>query len=121
MPRKRNHQAPRVSTGQSYGAAGQQLAAQEIIPLPAAAPPPRPQPVTSRTSAAPAAFMRPSERPDEPVTAGLPIGPGPGPEVLRRGPQVAMPDDPVDRQLRALYSRYPYEGLRDLIEDLDAS
>ncbi len=27
-------------------------------------------------------FLRPSENPGEPVTSGLPIGPGPGPEAL---------------------------------------
>lgn len=27
-------------------------------------------------------LMRPTERPNEPVTAGLPVGPGPGPESL---------------------------------------
>jgi hypothetical protein len=32
-----------------------------------------------------------SARPDEPVTAGLSTGAGPGPEVL---PQVGAPDDP---------------------------
>src|SRR5690606_38093457 len=34
-------------------------------------------------------FAAPSSRPTEPVTAGLPVGPGPGPEVLP-----AMPEGP---------------------------
>ena len=35
-------------------------------------------------------FNRPTARPQEPVTAGLPVGPGPGPEALqmRRGSPV---------------------------------
>jgi hypothetical protein len=28
-------------------------------------------------------FLHPTDRPNEPLTAGLPIGPGPGPEVLQ--------------------------------------
>lgn len=28
------------------------------------------------------AFNRPTERPNEPITAGMPTGPGPGPESL---------------------------------------
>jgi hypothetical protein len=58
----------------------------------------------------------PTGRPNEPVTAGAPMGPGPGPEVL--GPGVA-PDDMVAR-LRAMYLRAPSEDLRELLEGLDA-
>lgn len=36
-------------------------------------------------------LMRPTSRPGEPVTAGLPVGPGPGPEAVS-GPSV---DDQV--------------------------
>lgn len=35
-------------------------------------------------------LMRPTERPGEPVTAGLPMGPGPGPEALGPLGQQAM-------------------------------
>lgn len=31
----------------------------------------------------------PSQRPDEPITSGIPLGEGPGPEVLGMRPQVA--------------------------------
>ena len=34
-------------------------------------------------------LARTSERPGEPVTAGLPIGPGPGPEAIGNGRQRA--------------------------------
>lgn len=93
----------RTVPGQTYGAAAAQAEAQKIVPMrpaqtpgappagaaPAATMPPAPgmgapgtppmQPI------APGAFgdlHRPTERPNEPVTAGAAQGPGPGPEVL---------------------------------------
>jgi hypothetical protein len=32
-------------------------------------------------------LFAPTERPDEPITSGAPVGPGPGPEVLGMQPQ----------------------------------
>ena len=54
----------------------------------------------------------PTTRPGEPVTAGLPIGAGPGPEVLGAGLQ---PDEAL-YHLRAVYRSYPREEIRRLIE-----
>lgn len=53
----------------------------------------------------------PTLRPDEPVTTGLPTGPGGGPDVLGLGGQSEELDI-----LRYLYMRFPVEGLRRLIE-----
>jgi hypothetical protein len=58
--------APTAQTGQAYGQAGQQLAAQQQLPM---GPPPVP-------------LSAPSTRPSEPVQAGLSTGPGPGPESI---------------------------------------
>lgn len=89
---------PRAAPGQTYGAATAQVAAQEAVPMAAA-----PEPL--------APLNRPSERPTEPVTAGMNMGPGPGSE--------AIPDfgDDAMTTLRAIYSRYPTEELRALIEE----
>jgi hypothetical protein len=38
--------------------------------------------------------LRPTERPNEPVTAGLPTGPGAGPEALSTGPQAPPTNTP---------------------------
>ena len=109
--------------GQNYGAGVQQMALQQAMPAPdvraagAAAPAPTDQPPApvapegpsdaerfqQAMQAAQAAtpevglLTRPPERPDEPVTHGLPIGAGAGPEVLamRRG-------TPTGDQLRRL-------------------
>lgn len=90
----------RVATDQTYGKAQSQLDAQKTIPMrrpsvplptqpqsapgaappstPGAAPTPAPPPVTPGSLGD---LHRPTERPFEPVTAGAPIGPGPGPEA----------------------------------------
>lgn len=96
----------RAAPGQTYGKAQQQLQAQKIVPMapprlalptpvspsgpagPAPAPSPGAGPLLSPGAAPGAAgdLHRPSERPQEPVTAGAPIGAGPGPEAIPQGP-----------------------------------
>ena len=94
-----NVQAP----AQQYGERSQQQAAQRSVPVAA---PPIPAPAGGTTPTAPGTapagptggaqagglppvsgpgilpFLHPSNRPNEPVTAGLPTGAGPGPEAL---------------------------------------
>lgn len=95
----------RAATNQSYGKAGQQLAAQRTVPMappptPVASPPLQtsPVPLTSGTGAGGAApgtspppgvapgslgiLNRPTERPGEPVTTGINMGAGQGQEAL---------------------------------------
>jgi hypothetical protein len=118
-------------TGQPYGERARQVAAQRAIPMA------RPQtdsisapaqsgaasPATQRPSApsGPSAggvvpLDAPSARPGEPVTAGLSVGAGPGPEVLGalRGPGETTSDE-----LRAIYARFPTEEMRSLLETLE--
>lgn len=93
-----SRQPMRTPTGGKYGAGVAAERAQRGAPLPQAQPPAGGQPAIA---AAPDRFAQAleaakgmafeevpisarSERPMEPVTAGLPIGPGPGPEVLGR-------------------------------------
>jgi hypothetical protein len=58
------------------------------------------------------AFNRDTENPLEPVTAGAPLGPGPGPEVLPQQPS----DDLVDF-LAATYHKYESEEIRGMLEE----
>jgi hypothetical protein len=68
---------------------------------------------------APADLYRATERPDEPMTHGLPVGPGAGPEALRvTGAANPAMTDPLAIQLRALYSKYPSQELADLLMDI---
>jgi hypothetical protein len=100
--------AKQVATGQTYGEAKKQMDAQSAVPM-AAAPtdaPPQIQPGQL------GAFNRPTERPNEPVTAGASFGPGPTPTT-----QFAVPtSDPVLTELRALYSAYPSTELADMLD-----
>lgn len=93
-------QPVRTATGQPYGEAGAQAAAQRAFPLPQ--PPDSPPvgggagveriPGTMTPAVAqgytPPSFglsTTPSSRPNEPQTAGIASGPGPGPDPFARG------------------------------------
>lgn len=112
-------QAAQAPKGQEYGKAGEQMASQRQIPIAA-----KPQTGSSKhlpqqmgqlnglepgnipTLSDPTAF------PEEPVTAGLPSGPGPGPSALKSasfGPQELS-------VMRAVFLKYPNDDLRRLIE-----
>lgn len=107
----------RTATGQTYGAAGAQAASQRVIPMGGggsmgSSPSGVPSPHAPSGQSTP--FSAPTTRPNEPVTAGMPTGPGAGPDA------VMMPQfDNVDLQLRALYRLYPNNDLLDLIENID--
>lgn len=100
-------EAPTAAPNQTYGEAGHQIAAQRAIPIsgtPTVAPAQTPGAPASSVPPAPQgapgpgdlmamaqghngpgdsmALDRPTERPNEPVTHGLPGGPGAGPEAL---------------------------------------
>lgn len=92
-----------AATGQPYGAAKAQLDAQRAVPV---APPPSPPGGMGD-------FLRATERPGEPLTAGIPSGPGPGPEALN------MTGNPDRDELGAIYMQFPSEGLRQLLEAMD--
>jgi hypothetical protein len=61
----------------------------------------------SRPMAAPGGMFDPTQRPDEPITAGAAIGPGAGPQHI--------PPDP-DEALWVIYEQFPNDDLRALIE-----
>lgn len=120
-------QAPSAAPGQTYGVAAAQLRAQQQVPLPKqAAPPPAAGggAAGSSSPATPAAppmtppgalgpLDAPTQRPDEPITAGLNTGPGPGPEALGQG-QLS----PID-EIRAMYAANPSPDVLRLLQYLD--
>lgn len=97
-----------AAPNQTYGKAGEQLAAQRAVPVAA---PPAPAAPAGPLPGSFGPLTRPTERPSEPLTAGAPFGAGPStlPGVGGSG---------VAEQLRALYMEFPTEELRQLIEDL---
>lgn len=107
--------AKQAATGQPYGEAGKQMAAQSVVPM--AAPP-----TESAASSQPAppmpgslgALNRDSEFPDRPGTYGVDAGPGPG--YTEAGlPLFAQSADPVLQELLILYKQFPNDGLANLI------
>ena len=99
-------QPVQVATGQTYGQAGQQAAAQQAIPLP---------------DFNALNLARPTERPAEPVTTGLPVGPGPGPEVLTPSVSTAPASGDLEAAyLQAIYDAYPSDDLADLLIESQA-
>jgi len=110
MPR--NAQTPQAPNGQAYGQKGDAIAAQQQIPLPqgqaptmpaaqgAAAPQPggQTQPVDLMQAAQQfdpgiTPLSAPSQRPGEPVQAGLAMGPGPGPDIFSAPARAAQAAD----------------------------
>lgn len=59
----------------------------------------------------------PTMRPGEPVTAGLPVGPGAGPEAL--GPMPPPPMDPVRQVVQAMMMVAPNPDLIRVMARLD--
>lgn len=97
-------------TGQTYGEATRQRQSQRMVP---AGPSP-----TGEVELG--AFNRPTEAPEEPVTAGVPMGAGPGPEAI---PAIGIqPGSRLDLalQIRAIASRYPNPALLALLQELES-
>jgi hypothetical protein len=131
VPRPKRTQPVAAPQDQGYGQRGEQMAAQHAVPLPdnrgsvspISAAPSAPPPVDMATALAQAQAMdapnhggllRPTEHPDEPITAGLSTGPGPGPRDTGGV-------DPVVDTLRAAVRLYPeVEALVSLLEKAEA-
>lgn len=98
-----------------YGARVASERQQQAVPLSAPpTPPPAAQPQQMVERPAPPDLFAPTMRPDEPLTAGIDGGAGPGSEAIN------ATDDPVTLDLRRLYLAYPNEDLRELIEDRES-
>ena len=96
--------------GQTYGEAGAQKVAQRAVPMGASAPPAPP----SATPGQYGPFDRATERPNEPVTAGAPFGPG---RMSTQNAYIGRRNgDPILDELRALYASYPSEELANMLD-----
>lgn len=109
------NQPVRVPTGLPYGERQARVQALKAAPIPqqapvnAAPPPAGPPPQVTPLSA-------PTQRPNEPVTAGAPIGPGPGTEAIPGGLSPGVSGDPTLEVLQGLYRIYGNDDLRGMIE-----
>jgi hypothetical protein len=103
--------------GQTYGEATAQQQRVRSVPTDAA-----PTDVAKRqrpraVPMAPGSLTGPTTRPQEPITAGAPFGPGPGPSAAGILPAVP-PDGDVLGTLQYLNQLYPNSDLQNLIDDL---
>lgn len=114
----------RVAPAGTYGEATQQANAQRSLPLPgpgAGIPAPAAGPGTGAPQAPQSPLpgqlgplTAPTQNPTQPLTAGLPTGPGPGPEAL----QPAGTLTPID-EVRAIFAAHPSDDMRKLLAYLD--
>lgn len=97
------------NSGDQYGDVAARQARVDAVPITPPAPPAMAQ-APQAPLVAPGAMDRPTERPLEPVTSGLPTGPGPGPSALQPS------FDPVVETLRVAYAAFPNESIGALLE-----
>lgn len=106
--------AATAAKGQTYGEAGKQIAAQKVVPM-GASPSDVQKPVVQPGSLG--GFNRPTERPNEPVTAG--VNAGAGPSYAEAGlPQTSDSLDAVVQELNLLYRQFPNDDLANLISSI---
>ena len=108
-----NRVAIQAATGQTYGEAGKQIAAQRAVPMgapPTQVAPQAPRPMPGSLGS----LTRPTERPDEPITAGSDFGAGPS--SLQAGilPAPSASNDVLE-QLLYLNRLYPNPDVENLI------
>lgn len=104
--------AAQAATGQTYGEAGKQLAAQQAVPMgapPTAAPQPA-QPVNRPVPGNVVDLMAPTQRPQDQMAP-----------VMGGSPMVLPMSDPVLDELETLYRMYPNDDLAGLISALKYS
>jgi len=109
--------AKMAATGQTYGEAGKQMAAQAAVPVAAS---PTSAPPASRPSVAPGslgAFDRATEAPLEPVTSGVDFGPGRNMQQAGIRP-VPNLGNSVLQELITLYNLFPNDDLANAISVL---
>lgn len=101
-------------TGQTYGEGAAQARSQQQV-----APGSAPSDVEAQKMARPVPggagdLLRPTERPDEPITAGADFGPGPSSMEAGMVPR-RVPQDNVLTTLRALYAMFPDDDLLEML------
>ena len=106
--------AATAAKGQAYGEAGKQIAAQQAVPM-GGSPMPAPTPTVQPGSLG--AFNRPTERPDEPITAGADFGAGMN--MQQAGiPIIAPGFNDVLEEIKVLYRQFPNDDLGLLLSSM---
>jgi hypothetical protein len=108
-----NRVAIQAATGQTYGEAGKQIAAQRAVPM--GAPPTEAPQIQRPVPGTLGALTRPTERPTEPITAGANFGAGPS-AIAAGIPIPQSPDARAIDEIRAIAQLYGSDDLLDLLD-----
>jgi hypothetical protein len=108
-----NRVAIQAATGQTYGEAGKQMAAQRAVPM--GAPPTEAPQIQRPVPGTLGALTRPTERPMEPITAGANFGAGPS-AIAAGIPIPQSPDSRAVDEIRAIAQLYGSDDLLDLLD-----
>jgi hypothetical protein len=103
--------AKAAAKGQTYGKATEQLASQSAVPMGAS-----PADVSAARAArkpAPVTLMAPTQRPEEPITAGAQFGPGPN--MYQAGIPMVSESQMALQEIRQIAMMFPSEDLDDLL------
>lgn len=107
-----------AARGQTYGKRKEQMDAQRAVPMGQAQGDVQARTVSRAGPVTP--LSAPSNRPNEPITAGAPFGPGVGP--MSAGiPAPEQDDDNALLEMRAIYRMYPSQELADIIQFYEES
>jgi hypothetical protein len=103
--------AATAAKGQTYGEAGKQIAAQQAVPMGASPASMMPQGIVPGSMGA---LDRMTERPNEPITAGMDFGAGPN--MAQAGIPIVAPgfNDAIE-ELKVLYRQFPNDDLGNLL------
>ena len=108
-----NRVAIQAATGQTYGEAGKQIAAQRAVPM--GIPPTEAPQVQRPVPGTLGSLTRPTERPAEPITAGANFGAGPN-AIAAGIPLPQSPDARAVDEIRAIAQLYGSDDLLDLLD-----
>lgn len=98
--------AAKAATGQTYGEAGKQMAAQQAVPMgasPMSAPQPT-QPVNRPVAGQVVDMMAPTQRPQDMMAP-----------IMNNRPSILPMSNPVIEELETLYRMYPNDDLEGLL------
>jgi hypothetical protein len=107
-----------AARGQTYGKRKQQEEAQRAVPM--RRPPTEIQARQAARRAPLPDFFGETRRPDEPITAGAPFGPGPGAEVVNTMTEQEMEYEAL-QEIRNIYRQHPSQALLDIIQFYEES
>jgi len=121
-PNRTDQNLPAIApTGGTYGTGAAALQSQQAQPLPNMGARSAGGDVNAGMPVAPGevpGLGDPTARPDEPVTAGLASGPGPGPEALPMASNAMAPEELSI--VRGLYKKYRHDSIRQLLEFMES-